>query len=393
MQRGRSRRCPKSPSARRPRWTPTSTLSAPWFIAQPTIFCQRHGQRPSPRHGRRGGHPLLAQAIMGIPSDRRFLATARKRLVHLFPSSRASRPTSSAVAVSRGHRVAHGCLCQPQPGLLRRPAAVRLHTHRVRSQPGDRPALGTGRGGRYGYCAAHSRFFWGVRLRALCAPDGTPRALQLASPSRDEREVALTCSSAPCTAARCLCDKGYAGRAFAASAAHLGVTVVRPERADEAGRGPDLAPIRQRIESIFWTAKDLLSLERHGARTMAGLRERVLQRFCCLAACVGLNHRSDGRAGRWSTTAPEAVGVESLVSRPVDRLRRSLGVRHFVARLVRAGGAGRRGTRRDLRRAFGAASASGPAWAIASRIAMRFWIGGCMSNRPANSLFFLPFSG
>src|SRR5664279_4632644 len=27
----------------------------------------------------------VAQAIMGIPSDRRFLAVARKRLIHLFP--------------------------------------------------------------------------------------------------------------------------------------------------------------------------------------------------------------------------------------------------------------------------------------------------------------------
>ena len=94
-----------------------------------------------------------------------------------------------------------------------------------------------------------------------------------------------------------LCDKGYAGRAFAAGAAALGVTVVRPKRSDERGRGAHLAPIRQRIESIFWTAKDLLTLERHGARTMAGLRERVLQRFLCLAACISLNHRL-GRPSR-----------------------------------------------------------------------------------------------
>lgn len=26
----------------------------------------------------------------------------------------------------------------------------------------------------YGYCASHSRFFWGFRLHALFAPDGTP---------------------------------------------------------------------------------------------------------------------------------------------------------------------------------------------------------------------------
>ena len=151
----------------------------------------------------------------------------------------------------------------------------------------------------YGYCAAHSRWFWGLRLHALCAPDGTPRALQLATPSRDEREVGLE------LLARCrrrggellVCDKGYAGREFAAGAADLGVSVARPARKDEAGEGPHLAPIRQRIESIFWTCKDLLTLERHGARTMAGLRERILGRFLCLAACISLNHRL-GRPSR-----------------------------------------------------------------------------------------------
>ena len=72
---------------------------------------------------------------------------------------------------------------------------------------------------------------------------------------------------------------------------------MRPARADEPDNGLHLAPIRQRIESIFWTSKDLLTLERHGARTMAGLRERVLQRFLCLAACIALNHRL-GRPSR-----------------------------------------------------------------------------------------------
>ena len=48
---------------------------------------------------------------------------------------------------------------------------------------------------------------------------------------------------------------------------------------------------------------------------------------------------------------------------------------------VRHGRRGRRGP---------ALSASGPACAIASRMAMRFWIGGCVSKRPAGSLVFLP---
>jgi hypothetical protein len=145
----------------------------------------------------------------------------------------------------------------------------------------------------YGYCASHSRFFWGFRLHAIFASDGTPRALALTSPKRDEREVGLE------LLARCrrvggetlIGDKGYAGRDFAAAVSALDAAIVRPARKDEPGHGPHLAPIRQRIESIFWTCKDILTLERHGARTLQGLRERVLQRFLTLAAAITLNHQ------------------------------------------------------------------------------------------------------
>jgi hypothetical protein len=43
----------------------------------------------------------------------------------------------------------------------------------------------------YGYCRSHSRFFWGFRLHGLFALDGTPRAIALTSPKRDERDVCL----------------------------------------------------------------------------------------------------------------------------------------------------------------------------------------------------------
>ena len=43
----------------------------------------------------------------------------------------------------------------------------------------------------YGYCKSHSRWFWGMRLRLLCALDGTPRAATLAGADRPEREVLL----------------------------------------------------------------------------------------------------------------------------------------------------------------------------------------------------------
>jgi hypothetical protein len=242
----------------------------------------------------------VAQSIMGIPSDRRFLATARKRLAHLFPVLPAQ-----AGYYKRRRRLGAtiewllGVFAAQSPGSadeLLLIDSTPLECARSRETV-KRSALADL--ADYGYCASHSRWFWGFRLHAIFAPDGTPRALELASPKRDEREVGLT------LLARCrrsggeilIADKGYAGTEFARAVEKLHATVVRPRRADESGQAPHLAPIRQRIESIFWTAKDLLTLERHGGRTMAGLRERVLARFLCLAACVWLNHRL-GRPSR-----------------------------------------------------------------------------------------------
>jgi hypothetical protein len=145
----------------------------------------------------------------------------------------------------------------------------------------------------YGYCASHSRLFYGFRLHALFAPDGTPRALELTSPKVDEREVALRMLArihrhGPVTV---IGDKGYASRAFEDSVTDLGARILRPRRKDETGQDPHLAPIRQRIESIFWTCKDILTLERHGARTLHALRTRIAYRFLALAAAVALNHQ------------------------------------------------------------------------------------------------------
>ena len=67
---------------------------------------------------------------------------------------------------------------------------------------------------------------------------------------------------------------------------------MRPRRLDEPeGERPRLGRIRQRIESVFQTLTDILSLERHGARTPEGLRTRVGVRLLALAAGVWLNHQ------------------------------------------------------------------------------------------------------
>jgi hypothetical protein len=236
----------------------------------------------------------VAQAIMGISSDARFLKVARKQLAHLFP------------------------VLPDRPGYLKRRQRLSdtiewLTTVFASDSPGfhddlvlvDSTPIECARSvettrrsqladaADYGYCASHSRYFWGFRLHGLFALDGTPRALLLTSPKTPERDVCLTLLER-CQRNRHLYvigDKGYAGRELEHAAAALDATIIRPRRRDEPTGGLHLAPIRQRIESIFQTCKDLLTLERHGARTLDGLGTRIRIRFLALAAAISLNHR------------------------------------------------------------------------------------------------------
>jgi hypothetical protein len=241
----------------------------------------------------------VAQVVMGIPSDRRFLRAARRQLGHLFPYL----PGQDAFHKRRA-RLAEtiewliGVFAGQSPGsrdnlLLLDSTPVEcgrsLETAR-RSQLAD--VCG------YSYSRSHSRWFWGMRLHLACAPDGTPRAAALVAADRPEREVALTLLPRALAGGETIvCDKGYAGREFATAVAALGGAVVRPPRATEPQTGPHLAPIRQRIESVFWTCKDLLTLERHGARTPRNLLARIAVRLLALAAAISLNHKL-GRPSR-----------------------------------------------------------------------------------------------
>lgn len=45
----------------------------------------------------------------------------------------------------------------------------------------------------YGYCASHSRFFWGLRLYLVCTPTGMPIMWALANPSARRSATANRC--------------------------------------------------------------------------------------------------------------------------------------------------------------------------------------------------------
>ncbi len=153
----------------------------------------------------------------------------------------------------------------------------------------------------YGYCASHSRFFWGLRLHLVCTPAGLPITFALADPKVDEREVARFLFEAEPAllrpGQRVLADKGYRSREFETFLAEHGVTLIRPAHKGDRGRvsSPLLKPLRQLIESVNATLKTQLDLERHGGRTPGGVLTRVLQRLLALTAAIWHNAKTAQR--------------------------------------------------------------------------------------------------
>jgi transposase len=243
----------------------------------------------------------VAQAMMDISSDRDFLAAARTRLSHLFPRlpaqpgywKRRQRCTETIdwlIAMfaqdSPGHHDSMVLIDSTAVECGRSVDTVR------RSDLG--PACASH------YSRSHSRWFWGMRLHLLGAPDGTPRAVILASADEKERDVALRLFERGLHGGELvIADKGYAGKDFeTAVRERFGATIVRPRRKNEPGPNVHIAPIRQCIESIFWTLKDRLGLERHNARSLHGLRSRIAAKLLALAASVWLNHYIGDRPTR-----------------------------------------------------------------------------------------------
>jgi hypothetical protein len=150
---------------------------------------------------------------------------------------------------------------------------------------------------QYGYCASHSRYFWGLRLHLVCTLHGLPVGFALAGAKADERQVLLGMLATDPTLVATrpgqtlIADKHYHGRQFEGILAELGVRLLRPARKGEPDRpGAHLfRPLRQVIESINQTFKGQLDLERHGGHTPVGVLVRVLQRILALTAAIWHN--------------------------------------------------------------------------------------------------------
>lgn len=244
----------------------------------------------------------VAQILLDCPSERRFLRLAMVRLGHLFP------------------------YLPKQPGYNKRmralgPQIVRVLNAVARVSPSwcdnirllDSTPVPCGQSretvkrsdfaghAAYGYCASHSRHFWGFRLYLLCASDGMPIAFELAPANIGERQVAAEMlARVDLDGYTVIADKGFAGEDFERLMRELRAIFLRPDRKGEKPRFGGLGGVRQWIESIIDTAKGQLSLERHGAHTMPGLITRIAGRLLALAASLWHNWNT-GNPGRHLT--------------------------------------------------------------------------------------------
>jgi hypothetical protein len=243
----------------------------------------------------------VMQAMLGHHSEARWLRHARKHLGHLFPflplqpgynkRLRAALPQIKRIirALARDSDFWHDTVwitdSTPVPCGMSRPTVKRSEMAGWAN---------------YGYCASHSRFYWGLKLYLVCTPAGMPILWALADPKLGEREVlaAMLEIDADLVAARpgllLITDKGFASTDFERSLAQQGITLLRPSRKDEIARTgePMLKSVRQLIESVNDTLKGQLDLEQHGGRTDEGVAVRVAQRVLAMAAAIWHNHRT-----------------------------------------------------------------------------------------------------
>jgi hypothetical protein len=240
----------------------------------------------------------VAQALLGIHSETRWLRLIPQRLPGAFPylpgQSGYNKRLRAAWPLLRRviRELATDTDLWTDPVWLVDSTPVEC----ARSRPTVQRSNLAGHAG-YGYCASHSRYFWGLRLHLVCTPAGLPITWALAHPKLDERQVLMSVldHDAHLLGARpgllLIADKGYASTELDAYLHARGVALLRPAYRNRAPRPGQalLAPIRQLIESVNDTLKGQLDLELHGGRTLAGVTARVAQRLLALTAAIWHN--------------------------------------------------------------------------------------------------------
>ena len=232
----------------------------------------------------------VAQAVMGMPSDRQFLGQVRFRLLGWFPHL----PDQSQY--NRRLRA-----LTPQLVWVQQRLSELLATGSLRVADGTLVGVANYAGcvqksefagvAAYGYCPSKSEWVWGVRLVLLVDRKGLPVGYTLVAANEKEyepvRELALGDGSEIL-----VCDKGLWGRQYAETLRLEGIVIRTPDRvrtADNLEHERGLARIRLVVESTIANLKCQMRLEQHLAKTPAGLIQRIAQRLLALTLGMLIN--------------------------------------------------------------------------------------------------------
>jgi Transposase DDE domain len=249
----------------------------------------------------RGGRPPLvsdaelvalavAQAAIGISSDRQFLGLIGRVLPGWFPHV----PDQSQY--NRRLRGLVELISHVQQRLARfiDVGGARLADGTqlpVAGYPGCQQRSGFAGFARYGFAKSQHRFIWGVRLVLLTDTRGLPLGYTVVPANEKEYEpLADLLTGTP--AETVIADKGFWGRDYAARLAANGITLLTPDKtrtATNLRRERALASTRLVIESVFANLKGQMRLEHHLAKTPAGLCVRIAQRILALTLGILLN--------------------------------------------------------------------------------------------------------
>ena len=170
-----------------------------------------------------------AQALLGFTSEAHWLRYARKHLAGMFPYLPQQSGYNKRLRASVG-------LVRRVIRLLARSTDFWLDNCWIADSTPvpcgmSWPAVQRSELAGWGYCASHSRFFWGLRLYLVCTPAGMP--ILWADPKLGEREVlaAMLEVEADVLAGHegilLITDKGFAGRDFEQLLVGYSITLLR----------------------------------------------------------------------------------------------------------------------------------------------------------------------
>jgi Transposase DDE domain len=232
----------------------------------------------------------VAQAAIGISSDRQFLGLIGRLLPGWFPHL----PDQSQYNRRLRALVELIAIVQQQLARWLDAGGVRLADGTqlaVAGYPGCQQRSEFAGFACHGYSKSQHRFVWGVRLVLVTDERGLPLGYTIVPANEKEYEpLADLLTGTP--AEIVIADKGLWGRAYQARLAADHLRLLTPDRTRTAaniGRERALASLRLVIESVFSNLKGQMRLERHLAKTPAGLAVRIGQRILALTIGVLLN--------------------------------------------------------------------------------------------------------